>query len=209
MEVEDRQRHRQALAALDHPREVGILQIVVGLAVAAIGVGLGDDLGQRFGRGAAPAHQVGHGGGHRRHVLAERREDRARSPSLQHAQRQRRFEKVETLAVAGAEIAQAVRFFWVSNVDARHRLLRGAPDIGQVARPQAQLPPAPHRSAPRRRHSADGGRGTGWRRATRGRTGGCPAHRPPSARSPRALTSTKTSRPPRRATMSISPSLVL
>ena len=62
MEVEDRQRHRQSLAALDHPDQVGILQIVVGLAVAAVGVGLGDDLGQRLWAGAAPAHQEMMGG---------------------------------------------------------------------------------------------------------------------------------------------------
>ena len=59
MQVEDRQRHRQALAPLDDPREVGVLQVVVGLVVAAIAVGLGDHLGQALGLRAAPVHEVG------------------------------------------------------------------------------------------------------------------------------------------------------
>ena len=59
MQVKDRQRDRQALAPLDHAREVGVLQVVVGLAVAAIAVGPGDHLGQPLGQRAAAVHQVG------------------------------------------------------------------------------------------------------------------------------------------------------
>ena len=67
MQIEDRQRHRQALAPLDDPREVGILQIVVGLAVAAIAVGAGDHVGQPLGLRAAPVHEVGEASRRDRH----------------------------------------------------------------------------------------------------------------------------------------------
>ena len=124
VEIEDRQRHRQALAPLDDAHEVGVLQVVVGLGVAAIAVGARDHLGERLGRGAAAAHQVGEVGRHRRDMLAERREI-DRLAATQHAQRQRRLEQVETLSIAGAKIAEPRQLLQASAIIA-HRHHSGA-----------------------------------------------------------------------------------
>ncbi len=106
LEIEQRQRHRQALAALDDLHEVGVLQVVVGRAVAAIGEGLGDHFGQRLGHGAAPMHEVGDRGRHLRHVLAERHEV-DRLFVLQQAQGQRHLDDLQTHAVARTEVLEA------------------------------------------------------------------------------------------------------
>ena len=129
MQIEDRQRHRQALAALDDAHEVGVLQIVVGLAVAAIGVGARDHLGEGLGRGAAPVDEVGEIGRHRRHLLAEGREI-DRLVTHETAQQEARLEKIDPFAVAGAQIPQSTEII-------RHASLRRLPDVGQMAWPHA------------------------------------------------------------------------
>ena len=73
VQVKDRQRDRQALAPLEHARDVGVLQVVVGLVVAAIAVGPGDHLAQPLGQRAAAVHQVGELGRDRSDMLAQRR----------------------------------------------------------------------------------------------------------------------------------------
>ena len=98
MEIEDRQRHRQALAPLDDAREIGILQIVVGLAVAAIGVGARDHVGQPFGRGTAAVHEIGESGRHGRHMLTQRSKI-DRFAALQSGHRQCCFEQVVAAAI--------------------------------------------------------------------------------------------------------------
>ena len=123
VQVEDRQRHRQTLAPLDDARQIGILQVVVGLAVAAIGISTRDHVGQPFGRGAAPAHEIGQIGRHARHVLAQRRKA-DRPAALQGTHRQRRLEQVYAPAVACAEVAQPCEFV------TRHVSLRCPPHIG-------------------------------------------------------------------------------
>ena len=138
MEIKDRQGDRQALAPLDHAHEVGVLQVVVGVAVAAIGIGPGDDLGELLRRRAAAVHQVGKIGRHGRHVLTERREVGS-LVAAQHAERQRRLEQIETLAaIAGAERAQAAKLAAGLSLMARQASLRRPPDVGQMTRPKAR-----------------------------------------------------------------------
>ncbi len=49
VDVEDRQRDRQAFAPIDHMHQVGVLQVVIGDAVALIGEGPGQHLAERGG----------------------------------------------------------------------------------------------------------------------------------------------------------------
>ncbi len=52
--IEDGERHRQSLAPIDHPHQIGILQIVIIDPVAAIGELAGHDLGEQPAAGIEP-----------------------------------------------------------------------------------------------------------------------------------------------------------
>ena len=141
MQVKDRQGHRQALASLDDPDEIGILQVVVGFTVAAVGVGARNDVGQCFRLGTPAAHQVGNLVGHCRDMLTERYEIEALF-GMKGAERQARFEQIQPLAVTGTEVAQprqALPMPILSRIvlAARHALLRRPPDVGQMMWPEA------------------------------------------------------------------------
>ena len=59
MDVEDPERHRQTFAAIDHPHQIGVLQVVIGQRVAGIAVFQQDDLVERAGASAEVAGSVG------------------------------------------------------------------------------------------------------------------------------------------------------
>src|SRR6202035_1732160 len=48
MQIEDAERHRQALATVDDTHQVGVLQIVIGQLIAAVAVFQQDDLVERL-----------------------------------------------------------------------------------------------------------------------------------------------------------------
>jgi len=109
VQIEDAERDRQALAAVDHAHQVGVLRVVVGERVAAVAVALPD---HRVERRDAPVQrrlpralrQVGGVAGEQREVVAIALERHARAVERGH--QQGRLGDVDRLVRLAAEPAQ-------------------------------------------------------------------------------------------------------
>ena len=109
IEIEDRQRHGQAAPALDHADQIGVLQIVVVLVVAAKAVALDQNLMQRADAGeqaliAFAGRSLGELGRHQGQMLAAGVERRI--GMIEARQQQRRLGEIDLAVAALAEGGQ-------------------------------------------------------------------------------------------------------
>ena len=105
VQVQNAQRHRQALAAVNHPHQVGVLDIVIGEFVSTVAKAGSHGFGQR-GDAVIVGCVIGNGdgAGQFRQMIAVAVERNLRP--VQRGQRQRRLGQIDLVVVLPADLLQ-------------------------------------------------------------------------------------------------------